>query len=283
MIGVFDSGLGGLTIFRAVTAALPQYDYLYLADTAHAPYGNRTAAEIADLTWAGVSHLFDQGCHLVILGCNTASTVLRELQQERLPQQFPDRRLLGIIVPTIEQITGTAWRHEQPISTPLEQHGFVVGVLATPATVAAGVFVNEVGKRNASIRVVQQACPELVGLIESGASRQQLQEAVTGYVELLLAQTTGQQLAAVLLGCTHYELIADLITQALPAKTELYHQPSIVADSLAEYLNKHTELETQLGQKGTRTYLTTGDAVEVSEQAIRFFPGSKLEFSRVKI
>lgn len=258
MIGIFDSGFGGLTILRALIAAMPQYSYVYLGDNAHAPYGNKSTKEIIELTRTGVDFLFSRGASIVILGCNTASAAaLRELQQTWLPQNYPSRRLLGIVVPTIEQITGADWWHESPITTPISADVFTVGVLATPATVATNTYPTEVHKRNQSVRVIQQACPDLVAAIEAQSSADELRRLVRQYSDALVEQSAGN-LHAVLLGCTHFELIAPIIALQLPSGMRIYHQPSIVAASLKYYLQQHSQFAAALDTQGQRQFFTTG-------------------------
>lgn len=271
MIGVFDSGYGGLTIVRALIERLPQYSYVYLGDNARAPYGSRPAEEIYEFTRQGVEYLFKRGCPLVILACNTASAnALRRLQQEWLPQAYPNRRVLGILVPTVEQITGVPWRHIEPITTPLVAQAFTVGVLATEQTVASDAYPKEIHKRNATLKVVQQACPDLTNLIEDGADTATLLHAIQKHVQALRQKIEPAQISAVLLGCTHYALVADDIKQLLPADVRVYEQPTIVAESLAAYFRLHAELESSLQRGGERTYITTGDAAIVATRATKF-------------
>ncbi len=257
MIGLFDSGLGGLTILRQLEQDLPQYEYLYLGDTAHAPYGSKDAAEITHLTWQGVEQLFSQGAKLVLLACNTASAVaLRHIQQTELPQKYPDRNVLGIIVPTIEQITGIDWKHQTPITTTVADGAVTIGVLATTATVSSGTYEHEIHKRNPSLKIISQACPQLVPLIESQAPPEKISAAIKKYLNQLYAQAENN-LYAVLLGCTHYELIADLIQDQLLPSIRLYRQPQVISQSLKSYLHRHPDLATPQSKPApTRIMLT---------------------------
>ncbi len=266
MIGVFDSGYGGLTIFRELVAKFPEYSFMYLGDNAHAPYGNKSEADIIEYTKQGAEELFRRGCVLVILGCNTASAVaLRQLQQEWLPNVWPDRKLLGIVVPTIEQITETR--------TPLS-----VGVLATGRTVASNAYEHEIQKRNSGITVTQVACNNLAGMIESlGTENTEVVREARACVQTLLKNGG---VDAVLLGCTHYELIADSIASALPAITTLFHQPSIVAKSLKDYLMRHSEIDSRIGKTGERIYLTTGDPEIISRQS-GMYVGEQVQFEGI--
>lgn len=277
MIGVFDSGYGGLTILRALINQLPQYSYCYFADNAHAPYGEKSPDEIIKLTQSGVEFLFNKGAHIVILGCNTASAAaLRYLQQKWLPQHDGEKRILGIVVPTVEQITGADWRHTTPITTPISTDKVTIGVLATPATVATKAYPTEIHKRNASLRVVQQACPGLVEAIEQQGS-DITQQVIEKYVGRLLQQAP--DVRAVLLGCTHYELIADSIQRLLPSSVTLYHQPTIAAKSLQTYLEKHPELAARLNVTASRQFFTTGDPTQISSATARYF-GESVRFEQ---
>lgn len=248
MIGVFDSGSGGLTILRALVRELPEYSYVYLGDTKNAPYGEKGTDEIIELTKQGVDSLFSKGATLVVLACNTASAVaLRELQQSWMPVHHSDKKLLGIVVPTIEQVTGADWSHTSPITTPISEERLTIGVLATPITVASNAYPNEIHKRNASVQVVQQSCPGLAGAIERKDAKE-ISHLMSLYVGELIEKAPTMQ--SVLLGCTHYELVADQISQQLGGSVRLYHQPGIVAKSLKEYLRRHGEVE--LDKEGKR-------------------------------
>jgi glutamate racemase len=283
-IGMFDSGYGGLTILRELVNQLPQYSYIYLGDNARAPYGDRAPEEIHEFTKQGVDYLFKQGSTLVILACNTASAVaLRRLQQEWLPEHYPDHRILGILVPTVEQITGVPWSNKEPaLSASLGT--ITVGVLATEQTVRSGAYEMEIHKRNLSIKVVPQACPGLVAAIEQDAPAEKITIIVAGCLQQLQQHVTAQRttLHAVLLGCTHYELIADMIRQQLPAEVELYEQPVIVAKSLAEYLAAHENLVAQFEQASPPVFLTTGDPARISANSQRYF-GEAVSFDRITL
>lgn len=280
MIGVFDSGYGGLTILHGLIDALPQYDYLYLGDNARAPYGSRPAAEIIEYTQQGVDYLFQQGCPVVILACNTASAVaLRSLQHDFLPQKYPNRRVLGIVVPTIEQITGLPWN----TSLAIPDEPRTIGLLATEQTVASGSYAEEIKKRNPAVQLIQQAAPDLVKVIEAGSSHEIIKQTAQNYINQLMQQASSvtPALSAVVLGCTHFEIIADMIRELLPAEVALYEQPKIVATSFANYLQRHPEIEQKLSKTGQRMFLTSGDATEVSKQSEKFF-GMKIKFESKK-
>ena len=263
MIGIFDSGCGGLTIYDAVKRAFPQRSFLYLGDHSHAPYGERSPEDIHDLTGASVEALFELGCRLVILACNTASAnALRPLQQEWLPGAWPNNRILGVLVPMVEAITGMPWMAD-PASRPPVETARTVAVFATSRTVSSNAYPLEVAKRAPEVRVVQQACPALVEMIERKAEREELRKAVRGYAEAMMRQLEGVAPDAVMLGCTHYPLVADLFAEALPDGVEILSQPALVARSLAHYLERHGEFDDSEGLP-TR-FLTTGDAGRVAE------------------
>lgn len=261
MIGVFDSGYGGLTILDALKKTLPQYSYVYLGDNAHAPYGPKTDDEIFELTKQGVGQLFQKGCSLVILGCNTASaSTLRKLQQEWLPNTHSNKKILGIIVPTAEAVSGHEYK--------------TIGILATQHTVNTGVYEKEINKRNPEITIIDQACNNLAGLIEQyGADDERVEEEIKKCVVPFSppyeggVRGGGSVVDAVLLACTHYELIAEKIQELLPGNTVLIRQPELVAQSLANYLDRHPELETNLQSSGTCQYFTTGNPEEVSQKS----------------
>ena len=280
MIGVFDSGHGGLTVLRALVARLPERVFLYLGDHGHAPYGERADAEIYDLTRASVTRLFDRGCRLVLLACNTAAAVaLRRLQQDWLPGAYPERRVLGVFVPMVEAVTEVPWHLKTPPDAECREPA-VAGVFATRRTVASGADPREIARRAPQIRVVQQACPGLVGLIEAGAAPADLEAAIVGPVGDLAAQLEGAVPDSVILGCTHYPLVAEAFAKALPAGVPLHSQPALVAESLAGYLTRHPEFDAPAAPRAATRFLTTGDPAAVAALAKRFF-GAALRFQQV--
>jgi len=259
-IGVFDSGVGGLTVHHRLVERFPRADFVYLADQANAPYGGRPGEEIVDLTRAGCERLFAEGCDLVVLACNTASGIaLRRLQQTWLPgyrrAQGRALNVLGIIVPTIEAATGLPWEHEAERRGEKVEKLDVLAVFCTPATAASRVYEIEIDKRRQDVAVFSEPCPELARMIEAGASRAELAAAVGGHVEAL-SQRIGRAPDRAILGCTHYEITADLFRAALPPGTPLIHQPDATADALARYLERHPEFSPGTG--GARRFLTTG-------------------------
>lgn len=282
-IGVFDSGVGGLTVHRELTRRFPQRDFVYLADQAHAPYGGRGGEEIVDLTKAGCERLFEAGASVVVLACNTASAIaLRRLQQTWIPglRERLGRpvNVLGIIVPTIEAATGLPWSFEaeRPQEGEKIQAVDITGVFCTAATAISRVFEIEIDKRREDIAVFCEPCPGLAGLIELGAPVEELTVVVKDHVDAL-RRRIGRHPDKAILGCTHYEIIAELFAAALPPGTALIEQPTAVADALDRYFARHPEYA--LGDSGRRDFLTTGQAGPQSDLVARFW-GAPLTFDQ---
>ena len=280
-IGVFDSGVGGLTVHRKLVDRFPDADLIYLADQANTPYGRRKGEEIVDLTRAGCERLFAEGCSLIVLACNTAAGIaLRRLQQTWLPgyRQALGRpvNVLGIIVPTIEAATGLPWEHEALDRGEKVEKVDVLGVFSTPATAASRVYEIEIDKRRQDVAVFSEPCPTLAGLIETGAGAGELAEVVKGHVKAI-ATRIGRPPDRAILGCTHYEIVADLFRDALPPGTPLIHQPQATADAIERYFAKHPEYDS--GQGGLRRFLTTGKP-GAQHSLVETFWGGPLSFER---
>ena len=278
MIGFFDSGYGGLTIFHSIERRLPAASLIYLGDHGNAPYGNRSSDEIVDLTRQGVETLFDRGARLVILACNTATAVAcRTLQQEWLPDsRWTQHNVLGIIAPTVEAATQTPWAITEP-QYPQKFNAESIAIFATRKTTESAVYPEEIRKRCPQVQVIQKSCPDLAGEIENGASEQDLSELVRGYIDELLSSAEPAIPDNVILGCTHYHLIKDLFAKYLPARTRILSQPRIVADSLEHYLLHHREyLGEPTDQQGAQAY-TSGDADRVNAQ-LSLFSDSRIVF-----
>ena len=256
-IGIFDSGYGGLTVFREIRAKLPQYDYIYLGDNARAPYGPRDFDTIYQYTLECVRHLFDMGCQLVILACNTASAkALRSIQQQDLPLIAPNRRVLGVIRPTAE-IVGQFTRTKK------------VGILATQGTVASQSYVIEIARFFPDIRVFQQACPMWVPLVENNEHEGLGADYfVRKYLDALLGQSA--EIDTLILGCTHYPLLEKKIRAYLPESVELLSQGKIVAEGLADYLVRHPEMAAVCSSGGGVSYFTTESAADFDAKAAIF-------------
>ncbi|MDH5797527.1 MAG: glutamate racemase [Paracoccaceae bacterium] len=258
-VGVFDSGLGGLTVLDAVTRRLPDVPFVYYGDNAHAPYGVRDADDVYNLTTKAVERLWDAGCDLVILACNTASAAaLRRMQESWIP---PNKRVLGVFVPLIEALTERQWGDNSP---PREVEGKHVALFATPSTVSSRAFQRELAFRAIGVDVEAQACGGVVDAIEDGDMI--LAEAlVRSHVDALKRKMPNPE--AAILGCTHYPLMEDIFQDALGDQVKVFSQANIVAESLADYLERRPEM---IGPGTEAVFLTTGDPRKVSNRATQF-------------
>lgn len=269
-IGVFDSGFGGLSVLRSLRERLPQYDYLYLGDNARAPYGTRSFETVHRFTLQCVQYLFNQGCPLVILACNTASAkALRNIQQNWLPtSDDPTRRVLGVIRPTAEAVAET------------DTNGHI-GVFATPGTIASSSYDIEIHNLRPDFKVSGHACPMWVPLVEEGyANSPGADFFVREGVDALMA--IDPKIDTVLLACTHYPLLYNKIREALPDHIRLVPQGEIVAGSLADYLRRHPEMESRLTQNASVRFLTT-DHAERFDQTAALFMGHPVTATRVEV
>jgi glutamate racemase len=257
-IGIFDSGFGGLTVFKAISELLPDYDYIYLGDNARAPYGDHSFEAIYQYTLECVEWLFSQGCQLVILACNTASAkALRTIQQKVLPIKYPNHRVLGVIRPTAEVIGDFTKSN-------------VIGVMGTRGTINSQSYLLEIKKFFPQLEVKQQSCPMWVPLVENNEHLSLGAEYfIKKYVEELLAQSS--KIDTILLACTHYPLLIPKIVEVLPERIELIGQGEIVAKSLENYLKHHTEIKEVLSSNGLKRFYTTGDEKIFNEHASVFF------------
>ena len=278
MIGVFDSGFGGLTVHRALIEALPRRDFVYLGDNRNAPYGVRPPIDVLNLTCAAVERLFTEGCTLAVVACNTASTVaLRWIQQQWLPVRRREdgvaRNVIGIVVPTIEAVTGFGW-DEGGTRIQQAKESSTIAVFATRRTVETECYPIEIRKRRPDLKVIQQACPELAGSIERGLPRHHLHALVGRYVSELLTKI-GTTPECVILGCTHYPLVADLFAASLPSGVRMIHQPDATARALKAYLERHPEYDGS--HAGRRKFLSTGFSTEALPLIEKFW-GDKVPF-----
>lgn len=281
-IGVFDSGVGGLTVHRELTRRFPGRDFVYLADQANAPYGGRGGEEIVDLTRAGCERLFGAGANVIVLACNTASAIaLRRLQQTWVPEARARHgrpvNILGIIVPTIEAATGLPWTYEAERGREegeKKEAIEITGVFCTAATAMSRVYEIEIDKRREDLAVFSEPCPGLAGLIELGAPADELRVVVNDHVDAL-RRRIGRHPDKAILGCTHYEIVADLFAAALPEGTPVIHQPTAVADALDRYFARHAEYA--LGVAGRRDFLTTGKPGPQTDMVSQFW-GAPLSF-----
>lgn len=266
-IGIFDSGYGGLTILNEIRQRLPQYDYLYLGDNARAPYGPRSFEVVYEFTRQAVLELFARGCHLVILGCNTASAkALRTIQQNDLPKIDPRRRVLGIIRPTAESIGNiTHTRH--------------VGILATEGTIKSNSYQLEIQKLHSDIQVSGVACPLWAAIVEANEAES---EGANYFVKKRIDQLIqiDPQIDAIVLGCTHYPLLMNSIKRNVPSGIQIIPQGGFVAESLANYLIRHPEIEQLCTKNGHCSYLTT-ESTEKFKECAQIFLHEEVEVAHV--
>jgi glutamate racemase len=257
-IGVFDSGYGGLTVFKSIAEQLPEYDYIYMGDNARTPYGDHSFETVYQYTLECVEWLFAQDCPLVILACNTASAkALRSIQQNVLPEKYPNHRVLGVIRPTAEVIQSYTQTNK-------------VGVLGTRGTVNSESYKLEINKLFPDIEVWQQSCPMWVPLIENNEHvGEGADYFVKKYIDALRAKSG--DIDCILLACTHYPLLIPKIRKFVPEGVKLVVQGDIVAKSLTTYLQNHPEMESRIHKSGARRFYTSGDSSVFDEQASIFF------------
>ena len=270
-IGVFDSGYGGLTVFKELLHKLPQYDYIYLGDNARNPYGTRSFEVVFEYTWQCVRYLFDQGCHLVVLACNTASAkALRNIQQLELPGSYPSRRVLGVIRPSVEMI---------PEMTKTGH----VGVLGTTGTVVSESYPMEIAKisPDSPITVVQEACPMWVPIVENNLIESR---GAAFFVEQNLSALFARDplIDTIILGCTHYPLLSGVIARFLPEGVKLLNQGPVIADKLDNYLYRHPEIELNCSKSGRRDLFTT-ESAENFDQLAKLFLGQEVKSKHVRL
>lgn len=268
-IGVFDSGFGGLTILREFVDTFPMYDYIYLGDNARAPYGNKSFDLIYEYTLEGVRYLFDQGCELVILACNTASAkALRTIQQKDLPIIAPTKRVLGVIRPSTEEIGS------------LSRTG-VVGILGTEGTINSNSYGIELAKLSPNTKVIQQACPLWVPLIEEHAY-----DSVAGKIiiesDIKRLFDQNQEIDVIVLACTHYPILKSLIDSLVPPTVKVLSQGPVVAEKLKDYLNRHPEIEERLTRGATLDCFTTESSDYFNEHASEIF-GQPLRAAHIQL
>ncbi len=256
-IGIFDSGYGGLTVFKEIAALLPQYDYIYLGDNARVPYGTRSFETVYHYTLECVNQLFGMGCRLVILACNTASAkALRSIQQNNLPRLNELRRVLGVIRPTAEVVGDYTQTRK-------------VGILATPGTVSSESYVLEIAKFFPDVEVFQEACPMWVPLVENNEAES---PGADYFIRKNLDNLLGkcQDIDTIVLACTHYPLLISKIQKYLPSHIRIISQGGLVAESLKDYLFRHPEIETFCSQGSTMRFLTTESCLNFEEKAAVF-------------
>lgn len=267
MIGVFDSGIGGLTVLKEFLREMPDYDYIYLGDTARVPYGNRSPELIYEFSKQACDYLFEQGCELIIIACNTASGLaLRKLQQEYLPaKNSPNKRILGVIRPVAEFFADKKFEK--------------IGVIGTRGTINSEVYQKELEKLGSNTQVFGQATPLLVPLIEENYfNRPETKKILRNYLRPLRQK----RIQSLILGCTHYPLLIKQIRQVMGEQVEVPNPAEIVAKSLADYLKRHAELEIKLSKKKQRKYLVT-DLSENFEKMAERFLGRALRINKTNL
>jgi glutamate racemase len=264
-IGIFDSGLGGLVIAKAIFKKLPDYDYIYLGDTKRLPYGNKTSVQVYKYTSRAVKYLFDQNCQLVILACNTSSALaLRKIQREFLPKIYPDRRVLGVVIPTLEEADKY---HKRKI----------IGVIGTAATIGSHIYKKELTKIDSKAKIYEQAAPKLVPMIEQN-SLQKAKNTLKLYLKPLLKRN----IEALILGCTHYPILADEIKKLVGGNVKVVSQTEFLPGKLANYLKSHPEINGKLSKHNQRLFLVTDYNQKFGDVAKRLF-GKRLKFKVVNL
>ncbi len=266
MIGVFDSGFGGLTILEKFLRVLPQYDYVYLGDNARAPYGNKSQEVIFNYTKEATRFLFKQGCELIIIACNTASTkALRRIQQEYLPKYNEQKRVLGVVIPVAE------------VAVELSRYGRI-GVIGTKATIKSKVYEIELKKLRPDLEIYQQACPLLVSLVEEGwIGKPETNMILKKYLRPLKVK----KIDTLILGCTHYPFLVKDIKRIMGKNIKVVNSPQVVSLKLGDYLERHTEIEQKLKKDKKRTFYTTDDPVMFKQFGQKFLGSTVKDVKRV--
>jgi glutamate racemase len=266
-IGVFDSGFGGIHILKGFVNACPEYDYIYLGDTARTPYGSRSKETVYKFTEQAVDFLFKQGCDLVILACFTASSIaLRKIQQDYLPKHYPDKRVLGVFVPAVEDVFE-------------ESKNKQIGIIATEGTVNSQAFVNEIAIRDLSYTVHQQACPLLVPFVEAG---EEDSEACLLMLKKYLAPLLEKNIDTLVLGCTHYGILEKQIRKIVGNTLYIMSGTNVFPQKLKEYLKRHPEIETKLSKNAHVTFYSTDLTEAFSRLGSRFF-GKEIKVEKVTL
>ena len=266
-IGVFDSGFGGLDIMKGIIKELPEYDFMYLGDTARVPYGNRSKEIVYEFTRQAVDFLFGNGCGLIILACNTASSdALRKIQQQYLPKHHPDKRVLGVIISTVEHAAKKTKNRK-------------IGLIATEGTVMSGIFVNELKKKDKTIKLFQNACPLLVPIVEAGEQNSKIaQMALEKYLKPLL----DKKIDTLVLGCTHYGILEKKIKKIVGKKVHVISESKIIGKKLKDYLQRHPEIDKKLSKNAKHTFYTT----DLNEKFVTLgskFVGRKIKAEKVTL
>lgn len=266
-IGIFDSGFGGLSIMKGIAKQLPNYNYIYLADTARVPYGDRSKKVICEFTKQAVDFLFSRDAEIIILACNTVSSdAFRKIKKEYLPKYYPQKKVLGIIIPTVEYAA-------------LKTKNKRIGVMATKGTVKSGAFVKEFLKIDNKVKVFQNACPLLVPIVEAGEQDSKIVDSVLQkYLQPLLAK----KIDTLILGCTHYGILENKIKKIVGKKVRVIFEPKTIAEKLKKYLRKHPEIDKKLAKNKKYVFCSTDITGRFERLGSKFF-GKKIKVKRVTI
>ncbi|MFH1822793.1 MAG: glutamate racemase [Patescibacteria group bacterium] len=266
MIGIFDSGFGGLTILKELLRQLPDYNYIYLGDNARAPYGNKSDEVIYNYSRQAVDFLFKQGCELIIIACNTASAkALRKIQQEWLPKHYSQKRVLGVIIPVVEETAALAAKQATKNK---------IGLIGTKATIKSKAYEKELKKfDNINIKIFTKPTPLLVPLVEEGWIKRRETKMILRYY---LRPLKKQKINYLILGCTHYPILVKQIKKIMGDQCQVIDSPKIVAKKLIDYLARHPEIEKKINKNRRRSYYTTDEPFNFKELASRFL-GDKID------
>lgn len=260
-IGVFDSGFGGINILQGIVKKLPAYNYLYLGDTARAPYGTRSKEIVYEFTKQAVDFLFANNCELIILACNTASSdALQKIQREYLPKRHPNKKVLGVLIPAAEEAV-------------LKTKNKRVGVIATEGTVQSAAFIRELTKLNPKIKVFQNSCPLLVPIVEAG---EQNSKAAKIVLKKYLEPLKKKGIDTLILGCTHYGILENKIRKIIGSKIHIISEAKIVPKKLKDYLKRHPEIEGNLKKNGAVIFFSTDLTNKFTSLGSKFF-GKKIK------
>ncbi len=267
IIGVFDSGLGGLSVFKSLLKELPGYNYIYLGDNARLPYGEKSQETIYEFTLEAVDYLFSEGANLIIIACNTASSqALRKLQQEYLPKKYPNRKILGVIRPLVEAAAAKNYKK--------------IGIIGTKATIESGAYTHELNKLNKLLKVENMSAPLLVPLIEEGwANKPETKMILKKYLRPLKTK----QIDSLILACTHYPFLYDKIKKIMGRNIDVPHPGEIIAASLKDYLSRHPELGLKPEKKATHHFITTDEPSLFKILGEKFLGQKILDIKKVKI
>jgi len=260
-IGIFDSGFGGLNILKGIVKKMPEYDYIYLGDTARAPYGTRSQELIYEFSRQAVDFLFKHNCELIILACNTASSeALKKIQQEYLPKYYPDKRVLGVLIPAVEEAVEKTKNKK-------------IGIIATEGAVNSKAFIREINKINSKIKVFQNACPLLVPLVETGEQNSKIIDLI---LKKYLKPLINKNIDTLILGCTHYGILERRIRKIIGSKIFIISEAEIVAKKLKDYLERHPEIKNKIGKNKNIIFYTTDLTDKFQKLGSKFF-GRKIE------